>query len=49
MRSSASEPAKRLPPFVARSPLQPIRSVEEEAGGSVMVAAAEGRMSAPSR
>jgi len=38
MRRSETEPAKRLPPFVARSPLQPTRSVEEEAAGSVMVA-----------
>jgi hypothetical protein len=40
MRSSASEPAKRLPLFAAvdRSPLQPIRSVDEVAAGSVIVA-----------
>jgi hypothetical protein len=50
MRSSASEPAKRLPLFAAadRSPLQPTRSVEEEAAGSVMVADCW-RTSAPSR
>ena len=47
MRSSASAPAKRLPPFAARSPLQPMRSVEAEAAGSVMVAAVA-KTSAPS-
>jgi hypothetical protein len=48
MRRSETLPAKRLPPFVARSPLQPMRRVEAEAAGSVMVAA-EARASAPSR
>jgi hypothetical protein len=48
MRRSERLPAKRLPPFVARSPLQPMRRVEAEAAGSVMVAA-EASASAPSR
>jgi hypothetical protein len=48
MRSSASAPAKRLPPFVARSPLQPMRSEEAEAAGSVMVVAVA-KTSAPSK
>ena len=48
MRRSLSEPAKRLPPFVARSPLQPTRSVEAEAAGSEMLAAVA-KTSAPSR
>ncbi len=48
MRSSASASAKRLPPFEVRLPLQPTRSVEEEAAGSVMVAL-RAKTSAPSR
>ena len=48
MRISASEPAKRLPAFTERSPLQPMRRVEEARAGSVMVAE-EARTSAPSR
>jgi hypothetical protein len=48
MRSSASVPAKRLPPFDARSPLQPTRSVEKEAAGSVTVAL-RAKTNAPSR
>ena len=36
MRSSAREPTKRLPLFEFRSPLRPMRSVEEEIGESVM-------------
>ena len=38
MRRSAREPAKRLPPFVVRSPLQPTRRVAAEAAGSVKAA-----------
>jgi hypothetical protein len=37
MRRSLTEPAKRLPPFVARLPDQPTRREEEDAAGSVMV------------
>ena len=48
MRSSAREPAKRLPPLVVRSPLQPTRSVEAAREGSV-TAGAEAKTSAPSR
>jgi hypothetical protein len=48
MRSSASAPAKRLPPFAARLPLQPTRSVEAEAAGSVTVAL-RAKTSTPSR
>ena len=48
MRRSERLPAKRLPPIAVRSPFQPTRSVEEEAGGSEM-AAADARKSAPSR
>jgi hypothetical protein len=48
MRSSASAPAKRLPPFIVRSLLQPTRSVEAARAGSVM-AAASWKASAPSR
>jgi hypothetical protein len=48
MRSSASEPKKGEPEFVVRSPLQPTRSVEEAAAGSVMDAACW-NASAPSR
>ena len=48
MRKSDSEPAKSEPPFEDRSPLQPMRSVEAEAAGSVIVAACA-NTSAPSR
>ena len=50
MRRSERLPAKRLPLFAAavRLPLQPTRSVEEEAAGSVMVAL-RAKTSAPSR
>ena len=48
MRRSERLPAKRLPPFVARSPLQPTRSVEAGAEGSVTVAL-RAKTSAPSR
>ena len=48
MRRSERLPAKRLPPFVVRLPLQPTRSVEEEAAGSVMVAL-RAKTSAPLR
>jgi hypothetical protein len=41
-------PAKRLPALVERSPLQPTRSVEAEAAGSVMLTA-KAKTSAPSR
>ena len=47
MRRSAIVPAKSEPPFAARSPLQPTRSVDEAAAGSVM-AAAEAKASVPS-
>ena len=47
MRSSASAPANKLPPFAIRSPLQPTRSVEAEAAGSV-TAALRAKTSAPS-
>jgi len=39
MRKSLSAPAKSEPPFALRLPLQPTRSVEAEAAGSVMFAA----------
>ena len=42
------EPAKRLPTFVAGSPLQPTRREEPEAAGSVTVVASW-KASAPSR
>jgi hypothetical protein len=48
MRSSESEPAKRLPELEVRLPLQPMRSVEEARAGSVMVGA-RAKTSAPSR
>jgi hypothetical protein len=50
MRRSERLPAKRLPPFAVRLPLQPTRSEEEEeaAAGSATVAAFA-KMSAPSR
>ena len=48
MRRSETEPAKRLPPFVVKSPLQPMRSVEEARAGSTTVAASW-KASAPSR
>jgi len=47
-RRSERLPAKGLPPFTVRSPLQPTRSVEEARAGSVMVAACA-KTSAPSR
>jgi hypothetical protein len=48
MRRSETEPEKRLPPFVVRSPLQPMRSVDDARAGSVMTAASW-KASAPSR
>ena len=55
MRRSESEPLKSEPPLfaahslsLARLPLQPTRSVEADAGGSVMTAVAEASASAPS-
>jgi len=48
MRSSASAPAKSEPPFVDRSPLQPMRSDESEGTGSTM-APAEAKASVPSK
>ena len=48
MRRSERLPAKSEPPFAVRLPLQPTRSEEDEAGGSMM-AAAEASTSEPSR
>ena len=48
MRRSERLPAKSEPPFVARLPLQPTRSDEAGAEGSVMLAA-EAKTAAPSR
>ena len=42
-----TEPAKRLPPFVARLPDPPMRREEEDAAGSAIVTDAE-KTSAPS-
>lgn len=48
MRRSDREPEKRLPELVVRSPLQPTRSVDAEAAGSVIVFASW-KIFAPSR
>jgi hypothetical protein len=49
MRRSERLPAKRLPPFVVRLPLQPTRSEEEEAAAGSATVAAFAKTSAPSR
>jgi hypothetical protein len=48
MRRSERAPEKRLPPLLVRLLLQAMRSVDVEAGGSIMVTA-EAKTSAPSR
>ena len=48
MRRSDKEPLKSEPPLAWRSPLQPMRSVEADAVGSVILAAAA-KTRAPSR
>ena len=48
MRRSDKEPLKSEPPLAWRSPLQPMRSVEADAVGSVILAAVA-KTRAPSR